>query len=92
LLPSAEKSCPEIADGDGVDTLNDFVAGGAEDKIVLIHANTGYANFAAMQTAGAIVQSGADTLLNLDPGGGSSDQIILLNVTAANLAALDFQF
>ena len=73
-------------DGDGSDTINDFVAGRSDDKIDLTSAGTGYESFAEMLAApGAILQSGADTLLSLDPGGGAGDSILLRNVTAASL-------
>lgn len=79
--------------GDGVDTVIDFVAGGTSDKLDLTSAGSGYADFAAMQSAaGAIAQSGLDTLLNLDPGGGAADRIVLKNVAAGALTAADFQF
>lgn len=79
--------------GDGVDTIADFLAGGSEDKIDLTSAATGFANFAAMQAGpGAILQVGSDTYLNLDPGGGASDRIVLRNVTATNLTVADFKF
>ena len=80
-------------DGDGSDTINDFVAGRSDDKIDLTSAGTGYESFAEMlATPGAILQSGADTLLSLDPGGGAGDSILLRNVTAASLTAADFVF
>ena len=64
--------------GDGADTVQDFVAGGTEDRIRV----TGYT---AYQSA---VQQGADVLITFAPG----DTILLKNVQLANLTSADFEF
>ena len=68
----------------GVDTITDFVGGsGIGDRI---NVHTLFADFDTVSTA--VSQQGADTVITLD----GSNQIILHNFTAANLAADDFIF
>jgi Ca2+-binding RTX toxin-like protein len=64
--------------GFGADTITDFTAGTGEDMIRVC----GYANYQSVQ------QQGADTLVRFS----ATDTILLRNVTAANLTALDFTF
>ena len=56
-------------------------------KTTILRAIAGFA-----RPAHGRVQSGADTLLSLDPGGGAGDSILLRNVTVASLTAADFVF
>jgi len=67
-----------FAAGDGADTIQDFTAGGTEDRIRV----TGYTTWQSM------VQQGADVLITFAPG----DTILLKNVSVGNLTSADFQF
>jgi Ca2+-binding RTX toxin-like protein len=64
--------------GFGADIVTDFTAGTGQDSIRV----SGYANFQSVQ------QQGADTLVTFS----ASDTILLRNVNAASLTALDFSF
>ena len=70
--------------GLGFDTITDFAGGpGVGDRI---NVHNVFADFSAVSAATG--QQGADTLITID----GSNQIILLNFTAINLAADDFIF
>ncbi|MEZ5715118.1 MAG: calcium-binding protein [Paracoccaceae bacterium] len=78
-------------DGNGNDTITDFAATIAAEKIDLsgVSAITGLADLnLASATAGAATQVGADVVI--DTGGGNS--ITLLNVTLSDLDGTDFIF
>ena len=62
--------------GFGADTITDFTAGTGQDSIRV----SGYANYQSVQ------QQGADTLVTFS----ATDTILLRNVVAASLTALDF--
>lgn len=71
--------------GDGLDTITDFVAGDASGDIIDLHGY-GIANFAALQPL--ISQVGNDTLIAFDP----DNHIVLQNVTMTQLNGGDFLF
>jgi VCBS repeat-containing protein len=71
-----------FANGSGVDSIRDFVAGGTTDEIDVSGFN--FANFAAL--AAAATQVGADTRIQLD----SNDVVTLIGVQKTALTADDF--
>jgi Ca2+-binding RTX toxin-like protein len=64
--------------GFGIDTITDFTAGTSEDSVRV----SGYSAYQSAQ------QQGADTLVTFS----ATDKLLLKNVVAANLTALDFVF
>jgi Ca2+-binding RTX toxin-like protein len=80
----------DFRNGDGVDTITDFVAGpGTDDTITLtFYAGLGTNTLAGLQGQGRIVQNGANTEIALEDG----DRIILQDVLATNLHPDDFLF
>jgi len=75
-------------DGDGADTLTDFVAGAGTDDQLVLSTVSGATSLAQLLDDGMITQDGPDTILNF--GGG--DTITLFNVTMADLHSDDFVF
>ncbi len=71
--------------GDGLDVVTDFSAGGASGDLIELHAY-GIANFTALQPI--MSQSGADVVIAFDP----DNTITLQHVTLAQLNAGDFLF
>jgi Ca2+-binding RTX toxin-like protein len=80
----------DFRNGDGIDTVKDFVAGGSEDRIGLgNYSGLGFSDFAGLQASGRLstVNGQAELLLN---GG---DKVIFENVAShTQLTAADFTF
>ena len=79
----------QFFDGDGHDTVTDFVAGaGSDDVINLMGIEIEHPSLAQMQNDDMITQDGFNTVIDF----GDDDMITLMGVTATDLHADDFLF
>jgi Ca2+-binding RTX toxin-like protein len=81
----------DMRNGDGVDTITDFVAGGTDDLVNLRnYSGLGIADFAALQASGRLTTNGSNQA-ELALNGG--DKIVFSSVADHNqLTAADFLF